>query len=64
MTPISTNRKRVTGARGVSQSINLMLLRLDWWPCWPSRLLAPALRKTRRRGRVVANPAFFLPAVL
>lgn len=64
MTPISTNRKRVTRAQGVSQSINLTLLRLDRWPCWPSRLLAPALRKAQRQGRIVANPALFLPAVL
>lgn len=64
MTPISTNRKRVTRALRVSQSINLMLLSLDQWPCWRSGLLAPAHRKARRRGGIVANPALFLPAVL
>lgn len=64
MTPISTNRKRVTRAFRVSQSFNLTLLSLDPWPCWHSRLLALAQRKARSRGGIVANPALFLPAVL
>jgi len=48
MTPISTNRKRVTGALGSSQSINLMLLSPDLWPCWHSRLLDAGWRKAQR----------------
>lgn len=60
MTPISANRKRVPRALGVSRSINLPLLRLDPWPCWPSGLLATGWRKAWRRGKTVANPPVFL----
>lgn len=47
MTPFSANRKRVTGALGSSQSINLTLLCWDRWPCWHNGFLAPAWRKRR-----------------